>query len=146
MMIQGKREAGRATSSGAQNRAGNADNISPTASAPSFATRRSLLFVHAHVIPERPRVSIGACDVRTEARWVLLKSERGGNLGRVRRENAQGAGGGAEETRGETAAAVGGEYAESEHVHLDRGQWSRARGQIRGEDVQGSCYAGDGLV
>jgi hypothetical protein len=141
MLIKAKR-----TSSGAQNGAGNADNISPAADAPSFATRSSLLFVHAHVIPERPRVSIGACNVRTEARWVLLKSERGWDLGRVRRENAQGAGGGAEETRSETAAAVGGEHAESEHVHLDRGQWSRARGQIGSEDVQGSCYAGDGLV
>ena len=77
---------------------------------------------------------------------MLLKSERGGDLGRVRRENAQRAGGGAEETRGETAAAVGGEYAESEHVHLYRGQWSGARGQIGSEDVQGSRYAGDGLV
>jgi hypothetical protein len=77
---------------------------------------------------------------------VLVKSERGGDLGRVRRENTQRAGGGAEETCGETAAAVGGEYAESKHVHLDRGQWSRARSQIGGEDVQGSCYAGDGLV
>jgi len=125
----------RATSSGAQNGAGNADNISPTANAPSFATRSSLLFMHAHVIPERPRVSIGACNVRTEARRVLLESERGGDLGRVRREDAQGAGGGAEETRGETAAAVGWEYAESEHVNLDRGRWSRARGQIGGEDV-----------
>jgi hypothetical protein len=142
-MIKGKREA---TSSGAQNGAGNADNISPAADAPGFATRSSLLFVHAHVIPERPRVSIGACNVRIEASWVLLKSERGGDLGRVRRENAQGAGGGAEETRGETAAAVGGEHAESEHMHLDRGKWSRARGQIGSEDVQGSCYAGDGLV
>jgi hypothetical protein len=98
MMINGKREVGRATSGGTQNGASNADNISPTASAPSFATRRSLLFVHAHVIPERPRVTIGACNVRTEARRVLLKSERGRDLRRVRRENAQGAGGGAEET------------------------------------------------
>ena len=72
LMIKG---AGRVTSSGAQNGAGNADNISPTADAPSFATRGSLLFVHAHVIPESPRVSIGACNVRTEARWVLIKSE-----------------------------------------------------------------------
>jgi hypothetical protein len=144
--MKGKRKVERAASSGAQNGAGNADNISPAADAPSLATRSSLLFVHAHVIPERPRASICACNVRTEARWVLLKSERGGDLGRVRRENAQGAGGGAEETRCETATAVGGEYAESEHVHLDRGQWSRARGQIGGEDVQGSCYAGDGLV
>lgn len=102
--------------------------------------------MHAHVIPERPRVSIGTCNVCTEARRVLLKSERGGDLGRVRRENAQRARGCLEETRGETTAAVGGEYAKSEHVHLDRGQWSRARGQIRGEDVQGSCYTGDGLV
>jgi hypothetical protein len=146
MMIKGNTEAGRATSSGAQNGARNADNISPTADAPSFATRSSLLFVHAHVIPECSRVSIGACNVRTEARWVLLKSERGGNLGRVRSEHTQRAGGGAEETRGETLAAVGGKYAESKHVHLDRGRWGRARGQIRGKDVQGSCYAGDGLV
>ena len=77
---------------------------------------------------------------------MLLKSERGRDLGRVRRKNAQGAGGGAEEARSQTAAAVGGEYAESEHVHLDRGQWSRARGQIGREDVQGSCYAADRLV
>jgi hypothetical protein len=145
-MIRGEREVGRATLSGAQNGAGNADNISPAAHAPSLATRSRLLFVHAHVIPERPRASIGACNVRTETRRVLLKSERGGDLGRIRRENAQGTGGSAEETRGESAAAVGGEYAESENVHLDRGQWSRARGQIGGEDVQGSCYAGDGLV
>ena len=102
--------------------------------------------MHAHVIPERPRASIGACNVRTEARWVLLKSKRGGDLRRVRRENAQGASGGAEETRSETAAAVGGEYTESEHMHLDGGQWGRARGQIGGEDVQGCCYAADGLV
>jgi hypothetical protein len=61
---------------------------------------------------------------------VLLKSERGGDLGRVRRQNAQRTGGRAEETCGETAAAVGGEYAEGEHVHLDRGRWCRARGQI----------------
>ena len=101
--------------------------------------------MHAHVIPERPCVSIGACNVCTEARWVLLKSERGGDLGRVRREDAQQTGGGAEETRGETAAAVGGEYAKSEHVHLYRRQWSRARGQIGSEGVQGSRYAGDGL-
>jgi hypothetical protein len=64
---------------------------------------------------------------------VLPKSERRGDVGRVRRENAQRAGGGAEETPGETLAAVGGEYTESEHVHLDRGRCGHARGQIRGE-------------
>jgi hypothetical protein len=73
-------------------------------------------------------------------------SERGGNLGRVRSKNTQRGGGGAEETCGEALAAVGGEYAESEHVHLDRGLWGRAGAQIRSEDVEGSCYAGDGLV
>jgi hypothetical protein len=145
-MIKSKREVRRATSSGGQNRAGNTDNIPPAADAPSFATRSSLLFVHADVIPKRPRVSIGARNVRTEARRVLLKSERGGDLGRVGRENAQRGCSRAEETRGETTAAVGGEYTKSEHVHLDRGRWSRARGQIGGEDVEGSCYAGDGLV
>jgi hypothetical protein len=45
---------------------------------------------------------------------LLLKSERGGDLRRVRGENAQGGCSGAEETRGETLATVGGEYAESE--------------------------------
>lgn len=136
---------GRVTSSSAQDGARNADNI-PPASAPRFASRSSLLLAHPHVVPKRPGAPVGARDVHADARRGLLVDERGGDLRRVRGEDAQRGGGAAHETRGETAAAVGGEHAEREHVHLGGGRCGPARGQVGGGDVQGGCYAGDGLV
>ena len=133
------------TSSGAQDGARNADNI-PPAYAPSFASRSDLLLAHPHVIPKRPGAPIGARDVHADTCRGLLVGERGGDLGRVRGEDAQRGSGAAHETRGKTAAAVGREHAERKNMHLDGGQWGPARGQVGSEDVQGGCYAGDGLV
>src|SRR5882757_4733008 len=110
----------RASSSGGHDGSRNADDI-PPADAPRFASRRSLLLAHPHVIPERPGISIGARDVHAEACRGLLVLQRGGDLGRVRGEDAQRGGGGAHETRGETTSAVGWEYTECEHVHLGGG-------------------------
>lgn len=80
------------------------------------------------MIPKRPRISIGACDVHTDAGRGLFIDQRRGDLWRVRGEDAQRGGGGAQETRGETSAAIGWEHTEREHVHLDGGSGGLARG------------------
>ena len=98
------------------------------------------------MIPKCPGTPIGARDVHADACRGLLVCKRGGDLRRIRGEDAQRGGGAAHETRGETAAAVGGEHTESKDVHLDGGQCGPARGEVGREDVQGGCYAGDWLV
>lgn len=114
-------------SSGAHDRARDADDI-PPANAPGLPPRSALL-AHADMAPKCPRVSVSAGDVHADARRGLRGDERGGYLWRVGGESAQRDRGGADEARGKAAPAEGGEYAEREHVHL-KGERGSARCQV----------------
>jgi hypothetical protein len=113
---------------GSHDGAGDANDI-PPADAPRLAARRALLLEHADVAPKRPCAAVATRDVDTYARRGLRCDERGGDLGRVGCEAAEGGRGGAEEARGEAAAAEGGEHAEREHVDFEGGRGG-ARGQV----------------
>ena len=114
-------------SSGAQDRARNADDI-PPANAPGLMPRKALL-AHPDMAPKGPRAAVGARDVHADARRGLRGDERGGYLWRVGGESAQRGCGSADEARGKTVAAEGGEHAKREHVHFKGGR-GRARCQI----------------
>jgi hypothetical protein len=112
-----KKRKNKKNSSGAQDRARNADDIAP-ADGPGFAARGTFLLVHPDVAPERPGATVGTCDVDVNARRGLRRDESGGHLWRGGGEGAERECGGTEEQGGEAAAAEGGEHAERENVHF----------------------------